>query len=421
MNVLIIGSGGREHALAWKINQSEFLENLYIAPGNGGTKNVGENIDINPTDFKALKSFSLENKIDLIVVGPEQPLVEGVVDFFREDPVINGIPVIGPSKKGALLEGSKDFANHFMKKHNIPTADYQAFTEETIQEGLNYLERINSPYVLKSDGLAGGKGVIITEDISEAKGQLKDLLQGKFGEASKKVVVEEFLKGKEFSVFVLTDGQDYKILPTAKDYKRIGENDTGLNTGGMGAASPAPYADSSLMEKVEKRIIQPTIKGLKDEDIDYIGFLYLGLIKVGDEPYVIEYNVRMGDPETQAVIPRIQSDLLSLLVSVPREKLNEKSLEITSEVSGCVVFASEGYPGKYKKGKPLAIGALESTEVFHAGTAFQNGHLVTSGGRVLSLVSLGSSFDEVFSEIYKNAEKVDFEGKYYRRDIGHDL
>jgi len=421
MNVLIIGSGGREHALAWKINQSKFLEKLYIAPGNGGTENVGENIELKPTDFEAIKSFSLKNKVDLIVVGPEQPLVEGIVDFFRADPDINGIPVIGPTEKGALLEGSKDFANRFMSKHNIPTADYQTFTEETLQEGLHYLEKINSPYVLKSDGLAGGKGVIITEDISEAKEQLKDLLQGKFGQASKKVVVEEYLKGKEFSVFVLTDGQNYKILPTAKDYKRIGENDTGLNTGGMGAASPAPYADSSLMEKVEAQIIQPTIRGLKNDGIDYNGFLYLGLIKVDEEPYVIEYNVRMGDPETQAVLPRLQTDLLSLLVAVPRQKLNEKSLQIDPDFSGCVVFASAGYPGKYEKGKPLNIGTIENAEVFHAGTARKNSELVTSGGRVLSLISKGSSFDEVFRKIYENVQQIDYDGKYYRRDIGHDL
>jgi phosphoribosylamine--glycine ligase len=421
MNVLIIGSGGREHALAWKINQSEFLEKLYIAPGNGGTKHVGENIELKPTDFEAIKSFSLKNKVDLIVVGPEQPLVEGIVDFFRADPDINGIPVIGPTEKGALLEGSKDFANRFMRKHNIPTADYQTFTEETLQEGLHYLEKINSPYVLKSDGLAGGKGVIITEDITEAKEQLTDLLQGKFGQASKKVVVEEYLKGKEFSVFVLTDGQNYKILPTAKDYKRIGENDTGLNTGGMGAASPAPYADSSLMEKVEAQIIQPTIRGLEKDGIDYKGFLYLGLIKVGEEPYVIEYNVRMGDPETQAVLPRLQTDLLSLLIAIPRQKLNEKSLQIDPDFSGCVVFASEGYPGKYEKGKPLNIGTIENAEVFHAGTTSKNSELVISGGRVLSLVSKGSSFDEVFRKIYENVQQIDYEGKYFRRDIGHDL
>lgn len=421
MNVLIIGSGGREHALAWKINQSEYLEKLYIAPGNGGTISAGENIDLSPTDFEGLKTFSLNNKIDLIVVGPEKPLVEGIVDFFRDDPAISGIPVIGPSQKGAQLEGSKDFANRFMKKHSIPTADYQTFTKEKLQEGLNYLDEIHSPYVLKSDGLAGGKGVIITEDLSEAKSQLQDLLKGKFGNASKKVVVEEFLEGKEFSVFVLTDGHNYKILPTAKDYKRIGENDTGLNTGGMGAASPAPYADPALMEKVETRIIQPTIKGLKDEDIDYNGFLYLGLIKVGEEPYVIEYNVRMGDPETQAVLPRIQSDLLSLLVAVPRQKLDEKSLEIDSDYSGCVVFASDGYPGKYEKGKALTIGSIDNAEVFHAGTAFSKNQLVTSGGRVLSLVAKGNSFNEVFQKIYKNAGNIEFQGKYYRNDIGHDL
>ncbi|MGM0497029.1 MAG: phosphoribosylamine--glycine ligase [Bacteroidota bacterium] len=421
MNVLIIGSGGREHALAWKLSKSSSLENLYIAPGNGGTRFAGKNVDISPTDFEAIKTFSLQNNIDLIVVGPEQPLVEGIVDFFREDPEAKHIPVIGPSKQGALLEGSKDFANQFMKTHNIPTADFQTFTIETSGEAFKYLDKMNPPYVLKSDGLAGGKGVIITEDVEEAKHQLQDLLEGKFGEASKKVVIEQFLEGKELSVFVLTDGKNYKILPNAKDYKRIGEKDTGLNTGGMGAVSPVPYGDAEFMRKIEEQIIQPTIKGLHEENIDYKGFLYFGLIKVGEEPYVIEYNVRMGDPETQAVIPRINSDLLSLLASIPEERLDKEHIEIDSLATGCVVIASEGYPGKYEKGKTIHIGPVENAEVFHAGTATKDDLIVTSGGRVLSVVSKGNSYEEVFRKIYENVEKIDFEGKYYRKDIGFDL
>ena len=421
MNVLIIGSGGREHALAWKLSQSSSLKNLYITPGNGGTRSVGKNLDISPTDFEAIKSFSLQNNIELIVVGPEQPLVEGIVDFFREDPEVNHIRVIGPSKQGALLEGSKDFANQFMKTYNIPTADFQTFTLETLDEAFSYLERTKPPYVLKSDGLAGGKGVIITKNIDEAKQQLKDLLEGKFGEASKKVVIEQFLDGKELSVFVLTDGKNYKILPNAKDYKRIGENDTGLNTGGMGAVSPVPYGDDTLMKKIEEKIIQPTINGLAEENIDYKGFLYFGLTKVGEEPYVIEYNVRMGDPETQAVIPRIKSDLLSLLASIPEEQLDTETIEIDTSVAGCIVLASEGYPGKYEKGKTIQIGPVEHAEVFHAGTKSENESLITSGGRVLSVVSKGNTYEEVFRAIYKNAEKINFEGMYYRKDIGLDL
>jgi len=421
MNVLIIGSGGREHALAWKISQSSSLENLYIAPGNGGTRLAGKNVDISPTDFEAIKSFSLQNNIELIVVGPEQPLVEGIVDFFREDPEVKHIPVIGPSEQGALLEGSKDFANQFMKKYNIPTADFQTFTLKTLNEAFRYLDEINPPYVLKSDGLAGGKGVIITEEVKEARQQLQDLLEGKFGEASKKVVIEQFLDGKELSVFVLTDGKNYKILPNAKDYKRIGENDTGLNTGGMGAVSPVPWGDDKLIKKIEENIIQPTINGLTKENIDYKGFLYFGLIKVGEEPFVIEYNVRMGDPETQAVIPRIKSDLLSLLASIPEKKLDKENIEIDPSVAGCVVLASEGYPGKYEKGKTIQIEPVENAEVFHAGTAFDNESLVTSGGRVLSVVSKGNTYENVFRTIYKNAGKINFEGKYYRKDIGFDL
>ena len=421
MNVLIIGSGGREHALAWKLSQSSSLKNLYITPGNGGTRSVGKNLDISPTDFEAIKSFSLQNNIELIVVGPEQPLVEGIVDFFREDPEVNHLRVIGPSKQGALLEGSKDFANQFMKTYNIPTADFQTFTLETLDEAFSYLERTKPPYVLKSDGLAGGKGVIITKNIDEAKQQLKDLLEGKFGEASKKVVIEQFLDGKELSVFVLTDGKNYKILPNAKDYKRIGENDTGPNTGGMGAVSPVPYGDDTLMKKIEEKIIQPTINGLAEENIDYKGFLYFGLTKVGEEPYVIEYNVRMGDPETQAVIPRIKSDLLSLLASIPEEQLDTETIEIDTSVAGCIVLASEGYPGKYEKGKTIQIGPVEHAEVFHAGTKSENESLITSGGRVLSVVSKGNTYEEVFRAIYKNAEKINFEGMYYRKDIGLDL
>jgi len=421
LNVLIIGSGGREHALAWKIKQSELLDQLYIAPGNGGTQSVGINVNIAPADFEQLKKFSLDHHIDLVVVGPEQPLVEGIADAFRSDLDTNEIPVLGPCQLASMLEGSKDFANRFMEKYDIPTAKYQTFTLDSLEQGIEYLEQIKAPYVLKSDGLAGGKGVIITEKLNEAKSHLKSLLQGQFGEASKKVVVEEFLDGEELSVFVLTDMNSYKILPSAKDYKRIGEGDTGLNTGGMGAASPAPTADTDFMRKVEEKVIKPTIEGISKEPFIYHGFLYFGLIRVGDEPYVIEYNVRMGDPETQVVLPRIKSDLLELLNASAQGELHNRTLEIDSRVSGCVVLASEGYPEKYKKGKPIRIGNLSNVELFHAGTALDKDNLVTSGGRVCALSVRGNTYENVFQNIYRNIDQVTFEGKYYRKDIGFDL
>lgn len=421
MNILVIGSGGREHTLAWKISQSPELTNLYIAPGNGGTREIGENVDIAPTDFASIKQFSLDHAIDLVVVGPEQPLVEGIVDFFRNDQAIAHIPVLGPTQKGAQLEGSKDFANRFMKKYHIPTADFQTFTIETLDAGLEYLEKLNPPYVLKSDGLAAGKGVIITEDLTNAKEELKNLLEGQFGEASKKVVIEEFLDGKELSVFVLTDGEDYKILPNAKDYKRIGENDTGKNTGGMGAASPVPYADETFLERVEKQIIKPTIEGLKQESIHYRGFLYLGLIMVHGQPYVIEYNVRMGDPETQVVIPRIESDILPVLYAAAKGNLKEQELHIDPHVAAAVILASQGYPDSYEKGKPITIDPVDGFEIFHAGTTYQGEELVTSGGRVMAVMSKGEDFREVFRSIYKNIEAIKFQGRYFRRDIGVDL
>ena len=421
LNVLIIGSGGREHALAWKIKQSKLLDQLFITPGNGGTQSIGTNVNIAPTDFEQLKKFSLDHRIDLVVIGPEQPLVEGITDSFRDDLETNDIPVLGPCQLASMLEGSKDFANRFMEKYDIPTAKFKTFSPDTLEQGIEYLEQINAPYVLKSDGLAGGKGVIITEKLNEAKGHLKSLLQGQFGEASKKVVVEEFLDGVELSVFVLTDMKSYKILPSAKDYKRIGEGNTGLNTGGMGAASPAPNADADFMKKVEEKIIKPTIEGISKEPFIYQGFLYFGLIRVGDEPYVIEYNVRMGDPETQIVLPRIKSDLLALLYATSQGDLHKSSLEIDPNVSGCVVLASKGYPEKYEKGKAIRIGKLSNVDLFHAGTAEDEGKLITSGGRVLALSARGDTYENVFQNIYRNIDQVTFEGKYYRQDIGFDL
>ena len=422
MNVLIIGSGGREHALAWKISKSPLLTNLYIAPGNGGTNDVGENVEIAPGDFDKIKKFALEKMIDLVVVGPEQPLVEGIVDFFRSDDKLKNIPVIGPDKNGAQLEGSKEFANQFMKKYEIPTADFQTFTEKDLQKGYEFLDSLKPPYVLKSDGLAAGKGVIITEDIKEAKENLKELLEGKFGEASKKVVIEEFLEGKEFSVFILTDGENYKMLPFAKDYKRAGEGDTGLNTGGMGSLTPVPYIDNNLAGKVERKIIQPTLKGLKKEGIEYRGFLYFGLMKVGDEAYVIEYNVRLGDPETQPVLSLIKSDLLEHLQAVHTGKLKEKKLEIHSGVAATVILASQGYPGSYEKGKAIQIpGNIGDVTIFHAGTKISEGHLLTSGGRVMGVTARADNYNDVLEKIYKAIDSVEFEGKYYRKDIGFDI
>ncbi|MGX1928087.1 phosphoribosylamine--glycine ligase [Flagellimonas sp. 2504JD4-2] len=423
MNILVLGSGGREHAITHKISQSPKVEKLFVAPGNAGTAAIASNVDVGVNDFGEIKKLVLKENINLVVVGPEDPLVNGVHDFFLNDSEIKGVPVIGPRKAAAELEGSKEFAKEFMMRHNIPTAAYQSFTSTNLEEGYAFLETLNPPYVLKADGLAAGKGVLILQDLDEAKAELKAmLLDSKFGNASATVVIEEFLDGIELSCFVLTDGSDYKILPTAKDYKRIGEGDTGLNTGGMGAISPVPFADSSFMDKIEQRIVIPTVEGLKKDNLPYVGFIFIGLIKVGEEPMVIEYNVRMGDPETEVVIPRLKSDLAEVLVAMSNGTLDQVNLEIDERAATTVMAVSGGYPEAYEKGKEISgIGNIQDSLVFHAGTKIMDGKVVTNGGRVIAITSFGNSFKEALQKSYQNIENLSFEGMYYRKDLGFDL
>jgi len=423
MNILILGSGGREHAFTLKLLESNKVNQLFVAPGNAGTANIATNININPTDFNAVKQTVLDNDIKMVVVGPEAPLVAGVHDFFLADDALKNIPVIGPKKDGALLEGSKDFSKQFMQKHGIPTAKYQSFTKENLAEGFAFLETLEPPFVLKADGLAAGKGVLILNSLEEAKTELEEMVSNnKFGEASTTVVIEEFLKGIELSVFVLTDGKNYKILPSAKDYKRIGEGDTGLNTGGMGAISPVPFADKAFLDKVEELVVKPTINGLQKDGIDYKGFIFIGLMNDHGNPSVVEYNVRMGDPETEVVLPRIESDLFDLFEGVANQTLDQKSFSVTSKTATTVMLVSGGYPEAYQKGKEMTgFDTLENSIAFHAGTTLKDGKVVTSGGRVMAITSFGETIEEALEKSYKSIHKIHFDKINYRKDIGFDL
>ncbi len=424
MNILLLGSGGREHAIAHKIAQSNKTSQLFIAPGNAGTLSCGKNVNIKNEDFEAVKTFVLQNAINMVVVGPEAPLVAGIVDFFKNDPQLCNIAIIGPSKQGAELEGSKDYAKAFMSKYNIPTARYNTFSKDTIAQGIDFLRTLKPPYVLKADGLAAGKGVLILDSLAEAEKELKEMLENaKFGNASSKVLIEEYLKGIELSVFVLTDGKNYKILPEAKDYKRIGEADTGLNTGGMGSVSPVPFADKDFMQKVEQRIVVPTVNGLKNENIDYKGFIFIGLMNVDGDPYVIEYNVRMGDPETESVFPRIQSDVVELFEHTFAGTLAEAELKVNPQSAACVMMVAKGYPESYPKGDVIqGIANVTDSLVFHAGTALNaNGETVTNGGRVICVTSLADTLNDALEKSYQSVDKIQWQNKYFRRDIGKDV
>ncbi len=423
MRILLLGSGGREHALAWKIAQSSMLEELFIAPGNAGTEEHGKNVNLSPTDFDAVKEFVIKNEIDTVVVGPEDPLVKGIADFFSADDELKSVNVVGPNKQAAQLEGSKDFAKKFMQRHKIPTAKYGTFTKDTLEEGYAFLEKMKAPYVLKADGLAAGKGVLIIDNLTEAKKELKSMLSdAKFGDASSRVVIEEFLSGVELSCFVITDGDAYKILPEAKDYKRIGEGDTGLNTGGMGAVSPVPFANPTFLDKIENQIIIPTIKGLKAEEIEYKGFIFFGLINVKNEPYVIEYNCRMGDPETEVVIPRLKSDILDLFEGVGTNTLSERDIQFDERSASTVMMVSGGYPEAYEKGKKISgIGSVTKSIVFHAGTKADGPTVLTNGGRVLAATSYGKDLESALKNSYESIEKISFDGAFFRKDIGQDV